>query len=370
MAIYPTFAFPQRDFGDLIDVGNFQPDGERCIDLKSRNGTTVTLLGFDFASDWNPRYTQYKVYDLADTSTPLEHVPDIYTPDKLHVHRNVNLQSDTGLRLCVGPETHNIGYDNIAFAEGPPERILTVNLNRPAGDVTGAVNCSSGSCSKSLPEGSYTLTATADDGFDLDLAGCDAVRTIDLQTRECDVDLIGQDRTVDVTFTERKHILSVVLNRPAGDVTGAVTCSSGTCSKSLQDGQYTLTATADSGFDLSLAGCDAVRNIDQQTKECDVNMAGQDRTVHVNFTEKTLALTVVLNEPAGDVTGAVNCSSGACTENLPEGEYTLTGVADPGYFLIMSGCNAVQYIDQQTRKCDVNLVGSNRTVYAIFLKKS
>ena len=81
------------------------------------------------------------------------------------------------------------------------------------------------------------------------------------------------------------HILSMHVNEEWGVVNGPFFCNSGTCSRILEDGMYTFSATADIGHNITFQGCDAIRKINDRTTECDVQMSGENRYVGAIFRE-------------------------------------------------------------------------------------
>ncbi|TWU09434.1 hypothetical protein CA54_46760 [Symmachiella macrocystis] len=114
-----VFPWP-TGYNDLTNVAYTDSGSSLIIDLRSINNALVTLNQFDLGNSLgNGGNTQYHIYDLSDLNNPILSVTNLQVPYSTNSHStfSVNLSSNHGIRLQVGPDLNNIGIDNIIFNE-------------------------------------------------------------------------------------------------------------------------------------------------------------------------------------------------------------------------------------------------------------
>jgi flagellar hook assembly protein FlgD len=126
-----------------------------------------------------------------------------------------------------------------------------------------------------LPNGTYTITASAD-GYD---------------TLSQDITVDGEDKTVTVTLSESTYSVDVLVEDSEGNaISGATVEIDGTdgATQDLADGQYNITASADSYYTLSQ----------------DITVDGAAETVTVTLSEEEEA--VIVSESSSEEYGGMS----------------------------------------------------------------
>jgi len=219
-----------------------------------------------------------------------------------------------------------------------------------------------GTVSTTLPAGTYAVTESTAPGFDTTYEGC---ATITLDN--------GASATCTITNNDQPGTLTVekvVVNDDGGtktaadfsfQVNGAAAVNfdaDGTNVLSVDNGTYTVTEVADSGYTTTYsAGCTA-----------NVIGNGQRGTCLITNNDKpaTLTVTKVLVTDSGstaDVTDfsfAVNGGDsvafpvdGSVTQTVPAGTYTVAEVAAPGFDTAYDGCTDITLVNGGTATCTI-----------------
>jgi List-Bact-rpt repeat protein/fibronectin type III domain protein len=247
----------------------------------------------------------------------------------------------------------------------PPTSSLSVTMaGSGQGNVTGGVSCSSGTCSGTFPQGtSVTLTAAPKSGSTF--SGWGGACT---GTGSCVVVLSTSSASVSASFAASPpptSSLSVTMaGSGQGNVTGGVSCSSGTCSGTFPQGtSVTLTAAPKSGSTFSGWGGACTG-----TGSCVVVLSTSSASVSATFASIPTVSRSLSVSFAGDGKGSVTskpsgltCSVGTCTASFPEGTtVTLTPATQSGS--VFKGWNGVC---SGTSNCAVTL-SSSQAVTALF----
>jgi uncharacterized repeat protein (TIGR01451 family) len=214
----------------------------------------------------------------------------------------------------------------------------------------------------SLPAGTYTVTETAAPGFTTSYANCADIKLDNGESATCTITNDDQQGTLTVE--------KVVVNNDGGTKVasdfsfqvngGAATAfnAGGTNVLSVNNGTYTVTEVADSGYTTSYsAGCTANAIGNGQTGTC---------VITNNDKPATLTITKVLTTDSGSTADVTDFSftvndgesvsfpaGGTVTQTVSAGTYTVVENEAPGFTTTYDKCRSVTLVNGGSATCTI-----------------
>jgi len=202
-----------------------------------------------------------------------------------------------------------------------------------------------GTADKAVSPGTYTVTESAESGWDLSQISCnDGNSTGDTATRTATF-VVAAGESVKCTFTNVKdgRIIVEKQTNPAGDsetfgFTGEIVASladNGTADKAVSPGTYTVTESAESGWDLEGIACDDGNSSGSTGTRTATYVVAAGETVKCSFTNEKDARIVVEKQtlPNGDPQSFhFDASYDEGGFNLVDDQQNDSGDLDPGMY--------------------------------------
>lgn len=262
----------------------------------------------------------------------------------------------------------------------------TMTDNIPGGTIncTSTASVTAGDCDETVSTNpDFQVVATADPGsVFIGWIGCDA--TSGANGEICDIRLASINPLITATFAEEVTLTVLGTGAGNGSVTdttpgGTINCTSTAgvtsvdCTEDGYNQNFIMTAVADVGFAFSSwTGCDVVSGVNGEI--CDITLTTIDTNVTATFAELVTLTVLGAGDGNGSMTDApttISCTSivsvtaGDCTEDGYNLNFTITAVADPGFFFTgWIACNSVSGANGEI--CNITLTTIDATVTATF----
>jgi hypothetical protein len=103
------------DYSDLLGVAYGCSSYSTQITFKPQPGFTVTLLGFDFGAYSSDRSSKVKISDSATTFLDEDPIEVLLSQRTTYNLESLGIATDSNLTISFGPDSYNVGIDNIRF---------------------------------------------------------------------------------------------------------------------------------------------------------------------------------------------------------------------------------------------------------------